>query len=77
MGGTKKRMFELAKYLRGFLFPDQNHEELKDISAAGHRYAIFKVCLMFSSAPSGYKFNLSLTLFCRWDLFYVAPMEWA
>ena len=43
MGGTKSRMLDLAKYLRSFLEPERINEELIDISAAGNRYAIFKV----------------------------------
>ncbi|XP_023304273.2 uridine phosphorylase 1 [Lucilia cuprina] len=43
MGGTKNRMLDLAKYLRGLLEPENKTEEFIDISAAGNRYAIFKV----------------------------------
>lgn len=43
MGGTKNRMLDLAKYLRSLLEHEHNNEELVDISAAGNRYAIFKV----------------------------------
>ncbi|XP_065366544.1 uridine phosphorylase 1 [Calliphora vicina] len=43
MGGTKNRMLDLAKYLRSLILPEHNNDELIDISAAGNRYAIFKV----------------------------------
>ncbi|XP_013099497.1 uridine phosphorylase 1 [Stomoxys calcitrans] len=42
LGGTKNRMFALAKYLRHILQLD-NGEELVDISESGNRYAVYKV----------------------------------
>uniref|UniRef100_A0A1L8EC81 Putative uridine phosphorylase n=1 Tax=Haematobia irritans TaxID=7368 RepID=A0A1L8EC81_HAEIR len=42
LGGTKSRMFAMAKYLQKILQLD-NGEELIDISESGNRYAMFKV----------------------------------
>ncbi|KAM7359209.1 uridine phosphorylase 1 [Cochliomyia hominivorax] len=43
MGGTKNRMLDLAKYLRSIIQPQHDKGDLIDISAAGNRYAIYKV----------------------------------